>query len=99
MDTGEIFALTSTLLAILLSAIVRARCMRYSYTRIAARIDAQSASLRAEIQAVSSSLETKIDAVGSMLGEVERSHARFEGINETLSQILRQQSHTHEPTD
>ncbi len=99
MDTGELIALAAILVGISLSTLIFTWQMHFQNTRLEAKIDAQGDSLRAEIKAVSDSLEAKIDAVGGRLTEVERSHARFEGINETLSQILRQQSHTHEPTD
>ncbi len=110
MDTGELIALAAILVGILLSTLIFTWQMHFQNTRLEAKIDdqntrleakidAQGDSLRAEIKAVSNSLEAKIDSVGSGLGEVERSHARLEGINETLSQILRQQSHTHESAD
>ena len=41
----------------------------------------------------------KIDAPGTRLSEVEREQARLEGANSMLSNLLRQQSHTHETGD
>ena len=48
-----------------------------------------SDSLRSEIREVRSEM-------GSRVGEVELEQARIEGANRTLSEVLKQQSHTHE---
>lgn len=44
-------------------------------------------------------LTDEVKAQGGRISDIEREQARLEGANGTLSEILRQQSHTHEPTD
>ena len=99
MDAGEIIALAAILVGILLSIIVFVWQTHSQNSRLEAKIDAQSTSLRAEMDAQSTSLRAEMRALSDRLGVVESRLARFEGINETLSQILRQQSHTHESDD
>ena len=47
----------------------------------------------------SNRLTEEIRAQGTRLSEVEREQARLEGANAMLSNVLRQQSHTHETDD
>ena len=42
-------------------------------------------------------LLNRIDKLGARISEVEREQARLEGANGTLAEVLKQQSHTHEP--
>ena len=45
-------------------------------------------------------LLNRIDRLSARISEVEREQARLEGANGTLSEVLKQQSHTHEsPAD
>ena len=39
----------------------------------------------------------EIKEQGGRISDLEREQARLEGANGTLSEVLRQQSHTHEP--
>ena len=47
----------------------------------------------------SNRLTEEIRAQGTRLSDVEREQARLEGANSTLSNVLSQQSHTHETAD
>lgn len=52
-----------------------------------------------QIHSHSNRLTEEIRAQGTKLSEVEREQARLEGANSILSDVLRQQSHTHETDD
>ena len=102
MDIGELIALAAILVGILPSTVVFTWQMHSQNTRLETKIDAQGDDLRAEIRAVSDrvdALSDRLDGLRDRIGEYEQRNARLDGINETLSQILRQQSHTHESAD
>ena len=46
-----------------------------------------------------SELNAELKAQGGRISDLEREQARLEGANGVLSEILKQQSHTHEPND
>ena len=57
----------------------------YLLNRIDSRIEASNAVLRSEIREAS-----------ARVSEVEREQARLEGYNTAMSEMIRQQSHTHD---
>ena len=58
----------------------------YLLNRIDSRIEASNAEVRSEIREAS-----------ARISEVEREQARLEGYNTAMSEMIRQQSHTHDP--
>lgn len=88
MDTGDMIAVTisvsSVLIGIFLATIVLVWQMRTQSNRLSNEISELNAELKAQ---------------GGKISDVEREQARLEGANGTLNEILRQQSHTHEPGD
>ena len=52
-----------------------------------------------QIHSQGNRLTEEIRAQGTRLSEVEREQARLEGANSTMTDVLRQQSHTHETGD
>ena len=52
-----------------------------------------------QIHSQGSRLSEEIRSQGSRISEVEREQARLDGANGTLSEVLKQQSHTHEAGD
>ena len=88
MDTGDIIAVTisvsSVLVGIFLATAVLVWQMRMQSDRLSNEIRDQNAELKAQ---------------GGRISDIELEQARLEGANGTLSEILRQQSHTHESND
>ena len=88
MDTGDIIAVTisvsSVLVGIFLATAVLVWQMRMQSDRLSNEIRDQNAELKAQ---------------GGRISDIELGQARLEGANGTLSEILRQQSHTHESND
>lgn len=88
MDTGDIIAVTisvsSVLVGIFLATTVLVWQMRMQSDRLSNEIRDQNAELKAQ---------------GGRISDIELEQARIEGANGTLSEILRQQSHTHETND
>lgn len=88
MDTGDIIAVTisvsSVLVGIFLATAVLVWQMRMQSDRLSNEIRDQNAELKAQ---------------GGRISDIELEQARLEGANGALSEILRQQSHTHESND
>ena len=55
--------------------------------------------LRSELRSVVSELRSEVRALGDRFSAVESRQSRLEGANETLAEVLRRQSHTHEAAD
>ena len=84
MEIAEIVSVSAILVGILLTILIFVWQMHSHSNRLTEEIRAQGA---------------KIDVQGTRLSEVEREQARLEGANAMLSNVLRQQSHTHETGD
>ncbi len=84
MEIGEIVSVSAILVGIFLSILIFVWQIHSQSNRLTEEIRAQGA---------------KIDAQGTRLSDVEREQARLEGANSMLSNVLRQQSHTHETGD
>ena len=59
----------------------------------------QSRQTRADVQRLSDDIERLRSEFGHRLSDVELEQARLEGVNSILTDVLKQQSHTHENTD
>ena len=84
MEFSEIVSVSATLVGIFLSTLIGVWQIHSQSNRLSAEIRAQG---------------EKIKGQGGRLSEVEREQARLEGANSMLSNVLRQQSHTHETGD
>ena len=84
MEIAEIVSVSAILVGILLTILIFVWQMHSHSNRLTEEIRTQGA---------------KIDVQGTRLSEVEREQARLEGANGILSEVLRQQSHTHETGD
>ena len=99
MDTGDIIAVSSILVGIFLATIVLVWQMRMQSNRFSEDIKEQGNRFSDELKEQVNILSDDIMEHGGRISDVEREQARLEGANGTLSEILKQQSHTHEPND
>ena len=84
MEIGEIVSVSAILVGIFVSTLVFVLQIHSYGNRLSDEIGAQGEEIKGQ---------------GGRLSDVEREQARLEGANDMLSDVFRQQSHTHETGD
>ena len=95
MDTGDITIVTTLgvgFITILLTLFMLMRQSNNDNREQSARIT----EIRTEIRGQGAEIRTEIREQGSRISEVEREQARLEGYNAAMSEMVKQQAHTHE---
>lgn len=94
METGEIFALAAILIGIL-AILVAIFALMWQVHSQGNKLNDRASDVETRLDVVEFNSERTAD-METRLGAIELSNARLEGINESLNEILRRQSHTHE---